>query len=90
MIRKIIILDRDGVINYDSPNFIKSPAEWMPIPGSLDAIAMLTQHGYTVVIATNQSGLGRKKFTIDDLNAIHQKMLTAVNNAGGKISAIFF
>ena len=74
---KLIILDRDGVINQDSDAFIKSPAEWIPIPGSLQAIARLNQAGYTVVVATNQSGIGRKLFDMATLNAIHQKMHTA-------------
>jgi D-glycero-D-manno-heptose 1,7-bisphosphate phosphatase len=75
---KLVILDRDGVINYDSKQFIKSPAEWRPIPGSLEAIARLNQAGYRVVVATNQSGLGRGLFDMDTLNAIHDKMHRAV------------
>tara|TARA_R110000782_G_scaffold13730_27_gene40382 strand:- start:789 stop:1328 length:540 start_codon:yes stop_codon:yes gene_type:complete len=86
----LIILDRDGVINEDSDDYIKSPAEWQPIPGSLEAIAKLTQHGYRVVIVTNQSGLGRKLFTIEALNAIHMKMNTYLAQFGGVIDAIFF
>jgi D-glycero-D-manno-heptose 1,7-bisphosphate phosphatase len=69
---KLIILDRDGVINHDSPEFIKSPAEWIPIPGSLEAIARLNQAGYRVVIASNQSGIARELFDITTLNAILQ------------------
>ena len=87
---KLVILDRDGVINEDSDQYIKSPDEWMPIPGSLEAIASLYQEGYEVVLATNQSGLGRGLFSIDMLNQIHRKMLKAVEQAGGKIEAIFF
>ena len=87
---KLIILDRDGVINYDSSQFIKSPAEWKPIPGSLEAIAKLNQAGYRVVVATNQSGVGRGLFEMDTLNAIHDKMHKAVNAAGGRIDAIFY
>ena len=68
---KLVILDRDGVINFDSEHFIKSPAEWKPIPGSLEAIARLSQAGCRVVIATNQSGIGRGLFDMDMLNAIH-------------------
>jgi D-glycero-D-manno-heptose 1,7-bisphosphate phosphatase len=75
---KLVILDRDGVINYDSKQFIKSPAEWRPIPGSLEAIARLNQAGYRVVVATNQSGVGRGLFDMDTLNAIHDKMHRAV------------
>ena len=87
---KLIILDRDGVINEDSDAFIKTPDEWIPLPGSLDAIARLTKAGYTIVVATNQSGLGRGFFDIMTLNAIHQKMQNAVKAAGGQIEAIFF
>ena len=87
---KLVILDRDGVINYDSKQFIKSPAEWRPIPGSLDAIARLHEAGYLVIVATNQSGIGRGLFDMDTLNAIHDKMHRAVLGAGGRIDAIFY
>ena len=87
---KLVILDRDGVINYDSDKYIKSPQEWKPIPDSLDAIARLNQWGFRVVVATNQSGLGRGLFEMDTLNAIHDKMMKAVIQAGGRIDAIFF
>lgn len=87
---KLILLDRDGVINFDSELFIKSPDEWRPIPGSLDAIARLNQTGYRVVVATNQSGIGRGLFDMDTLNAIHEKMVKAVAQAGGRIDAVFF
>ncbi|KAF7598814.1 MAG: D-glycero-beta-D-manno-heptose-1,7-bisphosphate 7-phosphatase [Candidatus Dactylopiibacterium carminicum] len=87
---KLIILDRDGVINHDSAQFIKSPEEWKPIPGSLDAIARLTEAGYRIIVATNQSGVGRGLFDMDTLNAIHDKMLKAVSAVGGRIDAIFF
>lgn len=87
---RLVILDRDGVINHDSAQFIKSPEEWKAIPGSLEAIARLTQHGYRVVVATNQSGLGRGLFDMDTLNAIHDKMVRAVAQAGGRLEAIFF
>jgi D-glycero-D-manno-heptose 1,7-bisphosphate phosphatase len=87
---KLIILDRDGVINHDSDLYIKSPDEWKPIPGSLDAIARLNQWGYRVVVATNQSGIGRGLFEMDTLNAIHEKMMKAVAQAGGRIDAVFF
>jgi len=86
----LIILDRDGVINFDSPQYIKSAAEWKPIPGSLEAIARLTQSGYRVVVATNQSGLQRGLFDMDTLNAIHEKMLKATAAVGGRIDAIFY
>jgi D-glycero-D-manno-heptose 1,7-bisphosphate phosphatase len=87
---KLIILDRDGVINYDSPQFIKSPEEWKPIPGSLEAISRLDEAGYRIVVATNQSGVGRGLFDMDTLNAINDKMVKAVNQAGGALDAIFF
>jgi D-glycero-D-manno-heptose 1,7-bisphosphate phosphatase len=87
---KLIILDRDGVINHDSAQFIKSPEEWRPIAGSLEAIARLNQWGYRVVVATNQSGIGRGLFDMDTLNAIHDKMNRAVAQAGGRIDSIFF
>lgn len=87
---KIVILDRDGVINFDSDHFIKSPAEWKPIPGSVEAIARLTQAGYRVVVASNQSGIDRGLFDMDTLNAIHDKMHRAVRAAGGRIDAIFY
>jgi D-glycero-D-manno-heptose 1,7-bisphosphate phosphatase len=86
----LIILDRDGVINFDSDQFIKSPEEWKPIPGSLEAIARLCQAGYRVVVSTNQSGVGRGLFDMHTLNAIHDKMHKAVALAGGRIDAIFF
>jgi D-glycero-D-manno-heptose 1,7-bisphosphate phosphatase len=86
----LIILDRDGVINEDSDDYIKSPDEWIPIAGSLEAITKLSKNGYQVVIATNQSGIGRKLFTIEALNAIHEKMNTQLAEVGGVIDAIFF
>ena len=85
-----IILDRDGVINYDSLDYIKSPQEWRPIPGSLEAIARLHRAGYKVVVATNQSGVGRGLLSMDTLAAIHTRMLEAVRKQGGEIDAIFF
>ena len=87
---KFIILDRDGVINYDSDQFIKSPNEWKPLPGSLEAIARLVQADYRVVVATNQSGVGRGLFDMTTLNAIHDKMHKAAAQAGGRIDAVFF
>jgi D-glycero-D-manno-heptose 1,7-bisphosphate phosphatase len=87
---KLIILDRDGVINHDSPHFIKSPAEWIPIPGSLEAIARLNQAGYRVVVASNQSGIARELFDMTTLNAIHQKMHASAQQVGADIDAIFF
>jgi D-glycero-D-manno-heptose 1,7-bisphosphate phosphatase len=87
---KLVILDRDGVINFDSEQFIKSPDEWRPIPGSVEAIARLSQAGYRVVVATNQSGVGRGLFDMTTLSAIHDKMHRAVNQAGGRIDAVFY
>ncbi len=86
---RYIILDRDGVINQDSDDFIKSPNEWRPINGSLEAIALLNQHDYRVVVITNQSGIARGLFTQEILQAIHDKMLTAVRDAGGEIDIIY-
>jgi D-glycero-D-manno-heptose 1,7-bisphosphate phosphatase len=87
---KLIILDRDGVINYDSDDYIKSPEEWSPIPGSLEAIARLTRAGYRIAVATNQSGVARGLFDRNTLLRIHDKMQRAVAAAGGKIEAIFY
>ncbi|MET0088919.1 MAG: D-glycero-beta-D-manno-heptose 1,7-bisphosphate 7-phosphatase [Candidatus Thiodiazotropha sp.] len=87
---KLIILDRDGVINQDSDAYIKNPEEWQPIEGSLQAIARFNRAGYHVYVATNQSGLARGLFTIETLNAIHRKMLEAVKAVGGQIDAILF
>ena len=87
---RLIVLDRDGVINHDSDQFIKSPEEWRPIPGSLEAIARLHHAGYRVVVATNQSGVGRGLYDMATLNAIHEKMHKAVTLAGGRLDAIFF
>ena len=74
MADRLIILDRDGVINFDSPDYITSPQEWTPIPGSLEAIAQLHQHGYLIYVATNQAGIARGKLTEAALAAIHAKM----------------
>jgi D-glycero-D-manno-heptose 1,7-bisphosphate phosphatase len=87
---KLVILDRDGVINLDSDQYIKSPDEWKPIAGSLEAIARFTQAGFRVVVATNQSGLERQLFDMATLNAMHDKMHKAVNQLGGRIDAVFF
>ena len=86
---KLVVLDRDGVINRDSPNYIKTPAEWEPLPGSLEAIAALCRAGYRVVVATNQSGVGRGLFDTKTLDAIHKKMLDSVRDAGGELYGIF-
>jgi D-glycero-D-manno-heptose 1,7-bisphosphate phosphatase len=87
---KFVILDRDGTINHDSDQYIKSPEEWKPIKGSMEAIARLTQAGYRIVVATNQSGIARGLFDMSTLNAIHDAMHRAVAQAGGRIDAIFF
>jgi D-glycero-D-manno-heptose 1,7-bisphosphate phosphatase len=87
---KLVILDRDGVINEDSDAFIKSPDEWRPIPGSLEAIVRLNNAGYQVVVATNQSGVARGLLDIQALQRIHDKMESAVVALGGRISAVFF
>jgi len=87
---KLIILDRDGVINHDSDAYIKSPDEWRPIEGSLEAIARLRKAGYRVVVASNQSGVARGLFDLATLSSIHAKMHLAVAAAGGRLDAIFF
>jgi D-glycero-D-manno-heptose 1,7-bisphosphate phosphatase len=87
---RLIVLDRDGVINHDSDAFIKSPDEWRPIPGSLEAIARLNHAGFRAVVATNQSGVGRGLLDFATLTAIHEKMHRALAHVGGRIDAIFF
>lgn len=87
---KLIILDRDGVINEDSEEYIKSPEEWIPIAGSLAAIAKLNQAGYKVVVATNQSGIARGYFTGQTLQKIHQKMRDELAKAGGHLDDIVY
>jgi D-glycero-D-manno-heptose 1,7-bisphosphate phosphatase len=87
---KLVILDRDGVINEDSDEYIKSVAEWKPIPGSLEAIAQLCRAGFEVYIASNQSGIGRGLYDLDALFAIHDRMQSALAGLGGRISAISY
>jgi D-glycero-D-manno-heptose 1,7-bisphosphate phosphatase len=87
---KLVILDRDGTINHDSDEFIKSPEEWRPIKGSLEAIARLTQADYRVVVATNQSGIARGLLDTRTLFAIHDTLLRALAPLGGRIDAFFF
>lgn len=87
---KLIILDRDGVINQDSDDYIKSVDEWIPIPGSIAAIARLSQAGYTIVVATNQSGIARQLFDEYELAAMHQKLSELVEKAGGTVDGVFF
>jgi D-glycero-D-manno-heptose 1,7-bisphosphate phosphatase len=87
---RIVILDRDGVINEDSADYIKNPGEWIPIEGSLEAIALLHKNGYRVYIATNQAGIARGKLTELQLLAIHEKLQQRVSSAGGRISGIHY
>lgn len=87
---KLVILDRDGVINFDSDKFIKRPEEWKPIPGALEAVARLNHAGFHVVIATNQSGIGRGLFDMTMLNAINEKMIDALGQVGGRLDAVFY
>jgi D-glycero-D-manno-heptose 1,7-bisphosphate phosphatase len=87
---KLVILDRDGVINQDSDAYVKSADEWIPIDGSIEAIAKLYKAGFTVVVATNQSGLARGLFDLDDLEAMHDKLTQLVIDAGGELGAIFY
>ena len=86
----LLVLDRDGVINFDSDDYIRSVADWRPIPGSIEAIARLSKAGYRVAIATNQSGLGRGYFTLDELEAIHRRLRELVAAQGGAIAGIFY
>lgn len=88
--KKIIILDRDGVINYDSYNYIKTPEEFLPIPGSLEAIATLNRAGYEVIIATNQSGIARGYYDVAMLDQIHEKLRRELAAVDGYISDILF
>ncbi len=87
---KLVILDRDGVINEDRDDFVKNTLEWVPIEHSLEAIANLTQSGWRIVVATNQSGIARGLFDVHALNAMHEKMHRLVNQAGGRIDAVVF
>jgi len=87
---KLVIMDRDGTINADSDEFIKSPEEWQPLPGALEAIAKLNHAGWHVVVATNQPGLGRGSFDVGTLNAIHTKMNKALAAVGGRVEAVFY
>lgn len=87
---KLVILDRDGVINEDRDDFVKNTIEWVPLEHSLEAIANLTQSGWRVVVATNQSGIARGLFDMHALNAMHEKMHRLVGQAGGRIDAVVF
>jgi D-glycero-D-manno-heptose 1,7-bisphosphate phosphatase len=87
--RRLVVLDRDGVINRESASFIRTPDEWIPLPGSIEAIADLTRAGFTVVVASNQSGVGRGLFTAETLGAIHARMTRTVEASGGRLAGIF-
>jgi D-glycero-D-manno-heptose 1,7-bisphosphate phosphatase len=87
---KLVILDRDGTINEDRDDFVKSPEEWVPLPGALEAIARLNHAGWHTVLATNQSGLGRGLFDMVMLNAMHVRMNQMLAKHGGRIDAVFF
>jgi D-glycero-D-manno-heptose 1,7-bisphosphate phosphatase len=87
---KLIILDRDGTINQDRQDYVKSPDEWVPVPGALEAIARLNHAGWHIVVATNQSGVGRGTFDMATLNAMHAKMNQMLAAQGGRIDAVFF
>lgn len=88
--KKILLLDRDGVINFDSDDYIKSVAEWIPIPGSLEAIAEASKAGFRIFVVTNQSGLARGYFDQATLDAMHRKLIEGVEAFGGHIEAIYF
>ncbi|WP_231422321.1 D-glycero-beta-D-manno-heptose 1,7-bisphosphate 7-phosphatase [Pseudomonas sp. Leaf59] len=90
MMLKLLILDRDGVINYDSDAYIKSLAEWIPLPGSIEAIAQLSKAGWTVAIATNQSGIARGYYDIATLDAMHARLRTLVAEQGGEVGLVVY
>lgn len=87
---KLLILDRDGTLNRSRDDYVASPDEWEPLPGALEAVARLNQEGWRVVLATNQSGIGRSQFDMAALNAIHAKMHRQLAVAGGRVDAVFF
>lgn len=87
---RLVVLDRDGVINRESADFIRRPEEWLPLPGSVEAIADLTQAGFTLVVASNQSGVGRGLFSAATLTAIHERMSRTIEAAGGRLDGIYF
>lgn len=88
--RRLVILDRDGVINQDSSEFVKSADEWLPLEGSIEAIAKLSRAGFTVAVASNQSGLARGLFGAEELTAMHQKLHDLVTGAGGRVDRFVF
>lgn len=87
---RLIIVGRDGILNVYREDHVKEPHEWRPIPGALDAVARLNQHGWHVVVATNQSGIGRGLFDMATLNAVHAQMMKLLASQGGRIDAVFF
>jgi D-glycero-D-manno-heptose 1,7-bisphosphate phosphatase len=87
---KLAILDRDGTVNEDSADYVKSAEEWTPLPGALEAIARLNHAGWHIVIASNQSGLGRGLFDVSTLNAMHAKMHSLLAEVGGRVDAVFY
>ena len=87
---RVVLLDRDGVINEDSPDYIRTPADWQPIPGSLEAIAELCAASFAVAVCTNQAGVARGLLSRADLEAIHRRMETEVSRHGGRLAGIFF
>ncbi|MFY7871426.1 MAG: D-glycero-beta-D-manno-heptose 1,7-bisphosphate 7-phosphatase [Limnohabitans sp.] len=90
MLTKLVILDRDGTINRASDEFIKSPEEWEPLPGALEAISRLNHAGYQVVVVTNQSGLGRGLLDTAALNSVHARLIRALAAVGGRVDGIFY
>jgi D-glycero-D-manno-heptose 1,7-bisphosphate phosphatase len=87
---RLIVLGRDGILNVYREDHVKEPHEWLPIPGALEAVARLNQHGWHVVVATNQSGIGRGLFDMASLNAVHAQMMKLLAAQGGRIDAVFF
>lgn len=87
---RLILIDRDGVINHDSPDYIKTPDEWLPIPGSLEAVVTLKRAGYKVAVCTNQAGVGRGLIEPEALTAIHQKMMDALARCGTRLDGLIF
>lgn len=87
---KLVILDRDGTLNEDSDDYVKSADEWTPLPGALEAVARLNHAGWHVVVASNQSGLGRGLFDVSTLNAMHAKMHRMLAAVGARVDAVFY
>ena len=87
---KLIIIGRDGILNRFRPDHVKEPDEWEPIPGALEAVARLNHAGWHVVVATNQSGIGRGMIDMTSVNAVHQHMMKLLADKGGRLDAVFF